>query len=67
MTSEEFTALRRQLGLTQAELGELMGLAQPHIARIESGARLPTKIQAAFIRHIFAASTRCEDDNFNKS
>jgi len=52
MTSEEFKELRLQLGLTQAELGELMSIAQPHIARIESGARQPTKIQAAFLKHL---------------
>lgn len=52
MTSAEFRALRISLGLTQAELGEIMGMLPTNIARIESGDRQPTKIQAAFLRHI---------------
>lgn len=54
MTSAEFRALRLALGLTQAELGEIMGMLPTNIARIESGDRQPTKIQAAFIRFIAA-------------
>ena len=53
MTSEEFRQIRRQLGLTQAELADLMGTYAQHISRIETY-RQPTKQQAAFIRHIAA-------------
>lgn len=52
MTSAEFRALRISLGLTQAELGEIMDMLPTNIARIESGDRQPTKIQAAFLRYI---------------
>ena len=48
MTSAEFYAARLRLGLTQAELGKIMGMSQPGIARLESGERQPTKIQSAF-------------------
>ena len=54
MTSNEFAQLRKELGLTQAELAAIMGSTQPSIARIESGERQPTKILAAFIRYIAA-------------
>ena len=50
MTSEEFRQIRRQLGLTQAELADLMGTYAQHISRIESGDRQPTRQQAAALR-----------------
>ena len=53
MTSTEFRQLRNQLGLSQAELGRLMGLAAREISRIELD-RQPTRVQAAFIKHIAA-------------
>lgn len=52
MTSAEFKTIRHQLGITQSKLGEMMGMPQQAIARIESGERQPTKIQAAFIKHL---------------
>lgn len=54
MTSTEFRAIRDRLGLTQAELGRLMGLHAREISRIETD-RQPTRVQAAFIKHIAAA------------
>lgn len=54
MTSAEFRQLRDQLGLSQAELGRLMGLTAREISRIETD-RQPTRVQAAFIKHIAAA------------
>ena len=54
MTSEEFRQLRDRLGLSQAELGRLMGLHAREISRIETY-RQPTRVQAAFIKHIAAA------------
>ena len=53
MTSDEFRTLRLQLGLTQAELGKIMGMRPQEISRIESVRATPTKIQAAFIRYVF--------------
>ena len=55
MSGEEFAAIRRSLGLTQAELGRIMGMRFQSISRIET-ATGPTKIQEAFIRYIF-----CDD------
>lgn len=52
MTSAEFRAARLRLGLTQAELAEIMGMGQPQIALIESGRRQPTKIHAAFMARL---------------
>ena len=54
MTSEEFRQVRQALGLTQAELADLMGTYAQHISRIESGDRQPTRQQAAFVRYIAA-------------
>ena len=51
MTSYEFRALRIKLGLTQAELGEIMGMLPVHVSRTENR-RAPTRIQEAFIRYI---------------
>ena len=50
MTSEEFRQIRLRLGLTQAELADLMGTRAQHISRIESGDRQPTRQQAAALR-----------------
>ena len=55
MTSEDFRQLRDRLGLSQAELGRLMGLHAREISRIETY-RQPTRVQAAFIKHIAAVS-----------
>lgn len=54
MTSEEFRQVRLRLGLTQAELADLMGTYAQHISRIERGDRAPTRQQAAFITYIAA-------------
>lgn len=50
MTSTEFHQIRQRLGLTQAELAELMGTRYQHISRIERGEREPTVQQAAALR-----------------
>ena len=60
MTSEDFRALRLQLGLTQAELADLMGTRPQHISRIECGDRQPTRLHAAFIRYIAATRGKGE-------
>lgn len=49
MTSAEFHAARLSLGLTQAELGNIMGMPQSAVARLESGDRQPTRQQTAFM------------------
>ena len=59
MTSDEFRAIRDRLGLSQAELGRIMGMLPREISRIETG-RQPTRVQAAFIRHITAARGKGE-------
>ena len=60
MTSEEFRQIRVRLGLTQAELADLMGTYAQHISRIERGDRAPTRLQAAFVRYIAAARGKGE-------
>ena len=54
MTSAEFRAIRDRLGLSQAELGRIMGMLPREISRIECGDRAPTRLHAAFIRYIAA-------------
>lgn len=49
MTSTEFRAIREDLGLTQTELADWLGMNQPHISRIERGEREPTNQQGAAI------------------
>ena len=50
MTSDEFREARKELGLTQHQLADLIGLHQTSIARIETGASKPTKVHAASMR-----------------
>jgi transcriptional regulator with XRE-family HTH domain len=57
MTSEQFKAARLACGLTQAQFADLMGMEQPSIARIETGARQPTKQQAATVALILKLKT----------
>ena len=59
MTSTEFRQVRLRLGLTQAELADLMGTRPQHISRIETD-RQPTRLHAAFIRYIAAARGKGE-------
>ena len=49
MTSKEFRAIRRQLGLNQAELADRLGMTQPMVSRTERGEREPTNQQGAAI------------------
>lgn len=51
MTSEEYRAIRLQLGLSQSELGKLVGMRASDISRIErgQGGYSPTKQQTAAI------------------
>ncbi len=45
--------VRKSLGLSQAELGQLMGINQPvNYARLEAGRRKPTKQQIQAIKNI---------------
>lgn len=48
MTGEKFRTLRFEMGLTQTQLGQLMGMVQQAVGTIER-VRGPTKQQAAFI------------------
>ena len=49
VTSAEFRAIRRQLGMSQTELAARLGMTQPMVSRIERGDREPTNQQAAAI------------------
>ncbi len=49
MTSSEFAANRRTLGLSQAALALLIGCQQPDIARLET-TRQPTRWHSAVMR-----------------
>ena len=53
MNSTEFRSIRDRLGLTQSELGRIMGLLPREISRIETD-RAPTRLHAAFIRYVAA-------------
>lgn len=50
MTSDQFAANRRQLGLTQAQLASHLGMTKQAVSRIERGERQPTNQQAAAMR-----------------
>lgn len=61
MTSAEFRQLRQELGLSQAGLARIMGMAGPQAVHKIETIRRPTNIQAAFIRYI--SETRNEEGN----
>lgn len=50
MTSKQFYRARIYLGLTQVEFAEKLGMMQPSVSRIETGARLPTRQLAAHVK-----------------
>lgn len=50
MTSKQFREARLALGLTQEKLGEIIGMPQNAVARIETGERSPTKQHAATMK-----------------
>jgi transcriptional regulator with XRE-family HTH domain len=52
MTSNQFRQARQELGLTQVQLGKIMGRGQSFVSELESGKRTPTKVHAAFIRFL---------------
>lgn len=47
--SENIRRLREQRGMSQAELAESVSLAQPQIAKYESGTAVPNAISAVAI------------------
>ena len=53
LTSSEFKAIRHELGYTQKELAEIMGIGTNEIGRIETD-RKPTRIQSSFLLYIKA-------------
>ena len=61
MTSDEFRAIRRQLGLNQTELADRLGMTQPMVSRIERGERQPTVQQGAAIMLLRELLTKGEN------
>jgi len=52
MTSKQYCEARLRMGLTQSSIAAELGMTQQMVARIESGARQPTRQQAAAIRNL---------------
>jgi DNA-binding XRE family transcriptional regulator len=53
---QTLTTLRLRAGLSQAELGALCGMQQPHISRYESGRHEPGVFQAAALAKALGVS-----------
>ncbi|HLS28313.1 MAG TPA: helix-turn-helix transcriptional regulator, partial [Opitutales bacterium] len=53
-TSQEydFLKLRKQFGLTQADLGELLKVSKNYICQIETGRKVPSETLVALARRI---------------
>lgn len=52
MTSSEFAAARRSLGIPQQVAALCLGMPQSSVSRIESGERAPTKVHSAALRSL---------------
>ena len=50
MTGAALLAARKRLGMTQAELGDALGIARQEVYKKEAGLRAITKVQAVAIR-----------------
>lgn len=53
---EKLHTLRKRQGLTQTQLGDLLGVAHTHIGRMERGERLPSLEILAKLMAIFSVS-----------
>lgn len=50
MTADEFTRIRRAMGLTQEALAALLGLTRVTIARYETSRRIPEIVARLLVR-----------------
>lgn len=50
--SDNLKKLRERAGLTQAELAEAIGIAQPTLAQYELGLKVPSIITAVRMEHV---------------
>ena len=58
MTSKELKRVRERLGMTQAELGEALGMQRNSITRMELGLRPITKVTALAVTHLVAMKSK---------
>lgn len=54
--SDNLKKLRERAGLTQAELAEAIGIAQPTLAQYESGLKVPSIITAVRMETVLHAT-----------
>lgn len=57
--SENLKKLRERAGMTQAELAEAVGIAQPTLAQYETGLKVPSIITAVKIEQVL--HTTCSE------
>lgn len=53
---EKLRSLRTQRGLTTRELGELLGVNQSHVTRMEQGKRIPNVAMVVKIAAVFGVT-----------
>lgn len=54
MKPEQMQAMRKELGLTQAELASTLGVNRMAVTQWETGIRKPSRMAVSFIRHLIA-------------
>ena len=66
MTPERIRFLRKRLGLSQAQLGQMMNVHQTLISHWEQGLRFPDDYQTEQLRHLYRSAQRLDEEQQKK-
>ncbi len=63
MPPQQIASLRARSGLTQTQLGQMLGVSQPLVAVWESGARVPDEVRGLMLEKMQLQIARADDLN----